>query len=56
MRVLARTAKVPPGPWVGTGIAGTSDAVTREATEVVGSEVGGYFGIFGDGDVVTLLI
>lgn len=40
-RVLARTAKVPPGPWVGTGMAGTRDAVMGDAAEVVGSDVGG---------------
>ena len=42
MRVLARTVKVPQGPWVGTGIGGTRDNVTGDAAEVVGSEVRGY--------------
>ena len=40
MTVFASTANVPPGPWVGTGIAGTRDAVTG-ADELTGSVVGG---------------
>ena len=42
--VLARTANVPPEPWVGTGIGGTTEPVTGEA-DVTGSVVGGYIGI-----------
>jgi len=42
--VLARTANVPPGPWVGTGIGGTTEHVTGEA-DVTGSVDGGYIGI-----------
>jgi hypothetical protein len=42
--VLARTAKVPPGPWVGTGIGETTQHVTGE-TDVTGSVAGGYIGI-----------
>ena len=42
--VLARTAKVPPVPWVGTGIGGTTEHVTGEA-DVTGSVVGGYISI-----------
>jgi hypothetical protein len=42
--VLARTAKDPPEPWVGTGIGGTTEHVTGEA-DVTGAAVGGYIGI-----------
>lgn len=38
MRVCERTVKVPPGPCVGTGSAGTRDAVTGD---VLDSDVGG---------------
>jgi len=40
-RVLAITAKFPPLPYVGTGIAGTMDAVTPDVGGGVDSVVGG---------------
>jgi hypothetical protein len=39
--VLARTAKWPPGPWVGTGMGATIPAVTRLEAER-GVVVGAY--------------
>jgi len=44
IRAFPNMVKLPPEPYVGVPIAGTIEAVTGDATELVGSEVGGYFG------------
>ena len=45
IRAFANVVKFPVSPYVGVYIGRTREAVTGDAAELVGSEVGGYFGI-----------
>ena len=45
IRAFANIVKFPASLYAGVDMGGTIEAVTGDATELVGSEVGGYLGI-----------